>query len=88
MNVNAIQFAGRVSVLIKGSSHLWQSGRIGMGMRITSDNITQLLVWGAAGVHESLSHHREAAVHNVGLAQVKHKVGVLDEVNPEPRKYA
>ena len=58
------------------------------GNENTSDNITQLLVWGAAGVHEGLSHHREAAVHNVGLAQVKHKVGVLDEVNPEPRKYA
>ena len=58
------------------------------GNENTSDNITQLLVWGAAGVHEGLGHHREAAVHNVGLAQVKHKVGVLDEVNPEPRKYA
>ena len=48
---------------------------------------TQLLVRGAAGVHKGLRHHREAAVHNVGLAQVKHKVRVLDEVNPEPRKY-
>ena len=49
---------------------------------------TQLLVRCAASVHEGLSHDREAAVHNVGLAQVKHKVRVLDEVNPEPRKYA
>ena len=49
---------------------------------------TQLLVRGAAGVHEGLSHNRQAAVHDVSLAQVEHKVGVLDEVNPEPRKYA
>ena len=87
VNVNVIQFAGRVSVLIEGSSHLWHLRGIGMGMRITMI-FTQLLVWGAASVHEGLSHDREAAVHNVGLAQVKHKVRVLDEVNPEPRKYA
>ena len=58
-----------------------------MGMRITMI-FTQLLVRCAASVHEGLSHDRETAVHNVGLAQVKHKVRVLDEVNPEPRKYA
>ena len=42
------------------------------------------MVGGAAGVHEGLGHDREAGVHNVGLAQVEHKVRVLDQVHPKP----
>ena len=42
------------------------------------------MVRGAAGVHEGLGDHAQARVHDVGLAQVEHEVGVLDQVNPEP----
>ena len=42
------------------------------------------MVGGAAGVHEGLGHDREAGVHNIGLAQVEHKVRVLDQVHPKP----
>ena len=46
--------------------------------------LAQLVLRGAAGVHEGLCHHTQARVHDVGLAQVKHKVWVLDQVHPEP----
>lgn len=48
---------------------------------------TQLLVGRAAGVHEGLGHNREAAVHDVGFAEIKHEVGVLDQIHPEPETW-
>ena len=38
---------------------------------------------GRAGVHECLRGHRQTTVHDVGLADVKDKVGVFDQINPE-----
>ena len=46
--------------------------------------ITKLMLRGAAGIHESLGHHAQTWVHYIGLPKVKHKVGVLDQVHPEP----
>ena len=46
--------------------------------------LTELLVRGTAGVHEGLSNHRETGINNVGFAEIKHKVWVLYQVDPEP----
>ena len=48
---------------------------------------TQLLVGRAAGVHEGLGHNREAAVNDVSFAEIKHEVGVLDQIHPEPETW-
>ena len=45
---------------------------------------TELLVRGTARVHEGLSNHRETRINNVGFAEIKHKVWVLYQVDPEP----
>lgn len=35
------------------------------------------------GVHEGLGHHREAGIRDAILMDVKHKLGVLDHVDPK-----
>lgn len=39
---------------------------------------------GRTGVHESLSHYREAGVCDAILVNVEDELRVLDHVNPEP----
>ena len=50
-------------------------------------NLTKLVVWRAAGVHEGLGDDTEAGVDDVRLPEVEHKVGVLDQVDPEPAQH-
>ena len=45
---------------------------------------TELLIRGAAGVHEGLSNHGETRINNVGFAEIEHKVRVLYQVDPKP----
>ena len=45
---------------------------------------TELLIRSAAGVHEGLGDHGETGIDNVGFAEIKHKVGVLYQVDPKP----
>ena len=45
---------------------------------------TKLMLRRAAGIHESLGHHAQTGVHYIGLTKVENKVGVLDQVHPEP----
>ena len=39
-----------------------------------------------AAVHERLCDDRQARVDDVRLVNVEHKVGILDEVHPEPQR--
>lgn len=39
-----------------------------------------------AGVHESLGNDREHSVHVVGGLDVKNKLRILDDVNPEAQR--
>lgn len=40
---------------------------------------------GGAGIHEGLSHDREAGVRNAAFVDIKHKLGVFDDIHPESK---
>ena len=46
------------------------------------------MFWRRTGVHEGLGHHRQTGVRDAVLMDVKYKLGVLDDVHPEPKRKA
>ena len=51
-------------------------------------DLAELVVHGAAGVHEGLSDDGQAGITDVRLVDVEDKVRVLDDVHPEPQRQA
>lgn len=37
-------------------------------------------------VHESLGHHGQTCIRDAVFMDVKHKLGVLDDIHPEPQR--
>ena len=46
------------------------------------------MVRSGAGVHESLSYDWKTSVYDVGLVDIKHKIRILDKINPEAERQA
>lgn len=45
--------------------------------------LAQTVLRGGAGIHEGLSHDREASVRNAAFVDIKHELRVFDDVHPE-----
>ena len=40
----------------------------------------------AAGIHEGLRHYGQTRVDNISFSEIKNKIGILDQVHPEPKR--
>lgn len=45
----------------------------------------QFVVGQGAGIHEGLSNDQEHCVHVIRCLHIEHKLGVFDDVDPEPQ---
>ena len=61
---------------------------LGVEQLVGGGVLAQPVLRRGAGVHEGLGHHREAGVSDAVLVDVKHKLGVLDHVDPKPQGQA
>ena len=60
--------------------------RLADNNEVLSADLAELVVDGAASVHERLRNNGEARITDMRLVDVEHEVGVLDDVHPEPQR--
>ena len=60
--------------------------RLADNNEVLSADLAELVVDGAASVHERLRNDGEARITDMRLVDVEHEVGVLDDVHPEPQR--
>lgn len=61
---------------------------LGVQQLVGGGILAQAVLRGGAGVHEGLSHNREAGVRDAAFVDIKHELGVFDDVHPESEREA
>ena len=61
---------------------------LGVQQLVGGGILAQAVLRGGAGIHEGLSHNREAGIRDAAFVDIKHELGVFDYVHPESEREA